>query len=213
MPLIFSALSLMLLTLAAYAAPVDTVRIGQSTLEHIHFDSPEACDEAVQTALQQAKFAHDKTGFYDQGPAVFSKSQDGKHKAVSKCLLNYDLLATTVIGDDARANLRYAIQINQNTKQALEAKAAALAASAAKNTPQIAAAQGWQVQTGAFSSSTLAEAQFHQLSEAGLQPAIIQRDGLWLLRVPASPIGLEEAGKLETQLKLLKFSAVLKPAP
>lgn len=193
-----------------WAESIDEIKWGLMIEEKIHFDTPEACDAAVRQALVKAGFEHIQTGMYEQGPTIFGRSLKSQQKSLTKCLLNYDLLMTTVIGE--KNNLVKATLIN---KAALAAKDESLNITAQSGTAladEVAETpQRWQLQVGAFESIQSAEQLVKDLDAQQVQSEIQRREQLWRVMVPAQPVNKDQAEQLMAKLKLLKINAILKP--
>lgn len=93
---------------------LEEVRWGMDIEENVSFANAEACNDVVRSVLQENGFIPKKTGYYEQGPTIFSVNEDNTQKSVVKCMLSYDLVVTAVIG--LKENLQKAEQINDGIK-------------------------------------------------------------------------------------------------
>ncbi len=119
---IISLLCLALFSLNLNAASLDNISWGLEVKEKIAFEDTHACSNTVTQALKAENFKILKTGFYEQGPTLFAVSADGKQKAVVKCMMDYELVITVVIGEEN--NLAQARQISEQVLKAKQGKRA-----------------------------------------------------------------------------------------
>lgn len=110
----------LLTTLPTVAEVVEDIHWGMDVEENVSFATAKECDKIVREALQANGFIPKKTGDYEQGPTVFSATENQEWKSVVKCMLSYDLVITTVIG--LKENLQKAEQINDKIKALQQAK-------------------------------------------------------------------------------------------
>jgi hypothetical protein len=103
-----------LLISSAHAEMLEEVRWGMDIEENVSFTDAKVCDTVVREVLQENGFIPKKTGYYEQGPTIFSESEDKMQKSIVKCMLSYDLVITAVIGQ--KENLQKAEQINESIK-------------------------------------------------------------------------------------------------
>lgn len=101
-----------LLIFSVSAETLDNIRWGLDIQENVSFPNAETCNDVVRDALRQNGFTPQKTGYYEQGPTIFSVSTDQTQKSIVKCMLGYNLIITTVIG--TKHNLSKAEQINSS---------------------------------------------------------------------------------------------------
>jgi hypothetical protein len=98
----------------AFAEILEEIHWGMDIEENVPFANAETCNEVARSVLQENGFIPNKTGYYEQGPTIFSVNEDKTQKSVVKCMLAYNLLITAVIG--MKENLQKAEQINNDIK-------------------------------------------------------------------------------------------------
>ena len=178
------------------AGALSNVRWGIDVEENVGLlNSTSGCESSVKKSLKKHGFIHKKTGRIDQGITIFSSSKNGKHKAIVKCMNEYDLLITIVIGRSG--NLSKAESINNSVKNIIFAEHSKTFNKLNANTQE----KEWIVQVGAFELATGAEKLFEKLKVNGIAAEITKNSKWWKVILSPSPVTLEKAKNLKWQLK------------
>lgn len=94
-------------------AHLSDVNKGLDIQENIHFSSADQCQRTVANALNNIGFTVDKTESYEQGPTIWGNND--LHESMTKCMLDYDLVITFVIGK--QDNLTTAVNLNKEIQR------------------------------------------------------------------------------------------------
>jgi hypothetical protein len=202
--LLGGALFLFLGQPAESANLLSNVRWGVDVEEQLDLSTSKGsrCESLVKKSLSDHGFVVDKISYNDQDILIFSTAKSGKHKSITRCMGEYNLLITVVIGSGG--NLSQAQSINEGVKSLLIAKKSNAYRKLDAETDEISdeiPEKKWLVQVGAFKLAASAEKLFNKLKANGFSAEITKTNTWWKVVLSPSPMGLKEAKNQRLKLK------------
>lgn len=198
--LLITALFLFLGQTVESASLLGNVRWGIDVEEQLKLSTPEGskCESLVEKSLNTHGFVVDKISYNGQNTLLFSTAKNGKHKSIVRCMGEYDLLITVVIGSGG--NLSQADSINEEVKSLLFREKSNALKKLDAETDEI-GENNWVVQVGAFKFAASAEKLFNKLNANGFAAEITKTNKWWKVILSPSPMSLKEAKSHKRKLK------------